>query len=112
MAEYDVGLALERTRSLNYSLTVTNKVFSYMLAGLAIVATDTPGQREVIDQAPGVGLLYRASDAKTFRAALKTWIADRAQLRKAQQAAWDVARARFCWEVEQRKFLELFNPST
>lgn len=111
MADYDVGLALERPRNRNYSLTVTNKVFSYMLAGLAITATETPGQREVMDQAPGAGLLYPAGDAKSLRRTLEIWIADREKLRQAQEAAWDLARAGFCWEIEQKKFLELLNRS-
>jgi glycosyltransferase involved in cell wall biosynthesis len=111
MADYDVGLALERPRNRNYSLTVTNKVFSYMLAGLAITATETPGQREVMEQAPGAGLLYPAGDAKSLRRTLEIWIADREKLREAQEAAWDLARARFCWEIEQKKLLELLNRS-
>ena len=107
MAEYDIGLALERPQNRNYSLTVTNKVFSYMLAGLAIVATDTPGQREVMSQAANAGFLYPAGDAKSLRDALEVWIRDLEKLRRAQQAAWDAARARFCWEIEQKKFLAL-----
>jgi glycosyltransferase involved in cell wall biosynthesis len=111
MAEYDVGLALERPGNKNYDLTVTNKIFSYMLAGLALVATDTAGQREVMSQAPEAGILYPAGDAKSLRAALKGWIGDRAKLGRMQQAAWEAARARFCWELEQRKLLDLLETS-
>lgn len=111
MAEYDVGLALERPQNRNYNLTVTNKIFSYMLVGLAVAATDTPGQREVMEHAPGAGFLYQAGDTKCLRAALESWIRDREKLRQAQQAAWDAARSRFCWDIEQHKFLELLNRS-
>ncbi len=107
MAEYDAGLALERPQNRNYDLTVTNKLFSYMLAGLALVATDTQGQREVMEQAPGAGFVYPAGDAMSLRAILESWIKDPEQLRQTQQAAWDAARARFCWDLEQRKFLYL-----
>jgi glycosyltransferase involved in cell wall biosynthesis len=107
MAEYDVGLALERPQNKNYSLTVTNKVFSYMLAGLAIVATDIPGQCEVVKQSPGTGFLYPAGDGKALRRGLQAWVSDRENLLRARQAAWEAARARFCWEHEQTKFLQL-----
>jgi glycosyltransferase involved in cell wall biosynthesis len=107
MAEYDVGLALERPKNPNYSLTVTNKVFTYLLAGLAVTATDTPGQREVMNETGNAGFLYPAGDANSFRDALEVWTRDRGKLRKAQQAAWDAARARFCWEIEQKRFLAL-----
>jgi glycosyltransferase involved in cell wall biosynthesis len=111
MAEYDVGLALERPQNRNYSLTVTNKIFSYMLAGLAIAATEIPGQREVMSQAPGAGFLYPAGEAKSLRALLETWIKDRAGLRQAQCAAWDAARSRFCWDLEQAKLIQLLGIS-
>lgn len=107
MAQYDVGLALERPLNRNYSLTVTNKILSYMLAGLAVAATDTPGQREAMEQAPGAGFLYPAGDAKDLRTALEIWIRDREKLRQAQEAAWSTARARFCWEIEQEKLIRL-----
>jgi glycosyltransferase involved in cell wall biosynthesis len=107
MAEYDVGLALERPQHRNHRLTAANKVFSYMLAGLAIAATETPGQREVLSKAPGAGFLYLAGEAKTLRTALEIWIKDREKLRQAQEAAWDVARARFCWEIEQAGLVQL-----
>jgi glycosyltransferase involved in cell wall biosynthesis len=111
MADYDVGLALERPQNRNYSLTVTNKIFSYMLAGLAVAATETPGQREVMDQSPGAGFLYPAGDAESLRVLLGIWLKDRARLRQAQCAAWDAARRRFGWDVEQKSFLELFKRS-
>ena len=107
MAEYDVGLALERPLNRNYSLTVTNKIFSYMLAGLAVAATDTPGQREAMEQASGAGFLYPAGDVKGLRTALEIWIRDREKLRQAQEAAWSTARAGFCWEIEQAKLIRL-----
>ena len=109
MAEYDVGLALERPENRNYNLTVTNKLFSYMLAGLALAATNTPGQREVMDQAPGAGFLYSPGDPKGLRSALEFWIKDRQELLHARQAAWDAARSRFCWDIEQKTLLELLH---
>ena len=109
MAEYDVGLALERVQHRNYSLTVTNKVFAYMLAGLAIVATDTPGQREVLSQAPEAGALYPTEVVSRLRETLEIWIKDREKLRRAQLASWEGARSRFCWDIEQKKFLEMLD---
>ena len=44
-ADYDVGLSLERGPVLNRLLCLTNKAFTYILGGLAVAFTDTPGQR-------------------------------------------------------------------
>lgn len=111
MGEYGVGLALERPQNRNHSLTASNKIFSYMLVGLAVAATDTCGQREAMEQAPGAGFLYPAGDTKRLRAVLEDWIRDRKKLREAQQAAWDAARSRFCWDIEQKTFLQLLSRS-
>ncbi len=107
MGEFDVGLALERASHRNYSLTVTNKFFSYMLAGLAIAATDTPGQREILQQVPAAGALYPCGRPELLAEQLRRWRDDRAGLRAAQAAAWNAARERFCWDLEQSKFLAL-----
>ncbi|HYO49978.1 MAG TPA: glycosyltransferase [Chloroflexia bacterium] len=105
LAEFDVGLALERPENGNYSRTITNKIFSYLLAGLAVAATDTPGQREVMGQIPSAGFLYPAGDPGALAAGLARWQSDTQARRAAQQAAWDAARQRFCWDIEQRAFL-------
>lgn len=105
MDQFGVGLALERPDHGNYSRTVTNKIFAYLLAGLAVAATDTPGQREVLQAAPSAGFLYRAGDARSLAVHLQGWIADPSALRAAQHAAWTAARGRFCWELEQDKLL-------
>jgi glycosyltransferase involved in cell wall biosynthesis len=107
MGAYDVGLALERPNNRNYGRTITNKVFSYMLAGLAIAATDTPGQREILDQVPTAGFLYPAGNSTVLAEKLRNWINNPGLLLTAKQAAWDAARSKFCWDVEERKFLQL-----
>ncbi len=112
LEQFDVGLALERPENSGYARTVTNKVFSYLLGGLAIAATDTPGQREVLAEIPDAGFLYHAGQPKLLAEGLQRWLDNRDQLRAAQQAAWDAARARFCWDIEKEKFLKLLERST
>jgi len=111
MGQYDVGLALERPDHQNYSRTVTNKLFSYLLAGLAIAATDTLGQREILDQVPTAGFLYPAGNSTVLAEKLGNWINNPDLLLAAKQAAWDAARSKFCWDVEETKFLQLLGGS-
>jgi glycosyltransferase involved in cell wall biosynthesis len=112
MDQFDVGLALERGEHTNYALTVTNKIGSYLLAGLAIAATDTPGQREILDQIPSAGFLYPSGNPELLAEGLRRWLDDRNSLIAAQQASWDAARNRFCWDVEQRKWLVLLESTS
>jgi glycosyltransferase involved in cell wall biosynthesis len=109
MEQFDVGLSLERADHGNYALTITNKLFSYLLAGLAVAATDTPGNREILSQIPSAGFLYQAGQPESLAQGVQRWLSDRVELRQAQQAAWDAARSQFCWDLEKEKFLGLLN---
>ncbi len=105
MDQFDVGLALERPERTNAALTVSNKIGSYLLAGLAIAATETPGQRELLEQCKGTGFFYPAGQPKLLAKGLARWIKDHRLLKAAQQASWDSARSRFCWDLEKSKWL-------
>ncbi|MBI1870498.1 MAG: glycosyltransferase [Chlamydiae bacterium] len=107
MGEYDVGLALEQPQNLNTSSTVSNKIFGYLLSGLAIAATDTPGQKEILNKIPAAGFLYLAGNVKVLAGKLRFWKENRASLKLAQQSAWDAARKQFCWDREKHKLLDL-----
>lgn len=110
MDQFDVGLALDRPHHGNYSLTVTNKLFSYVLAGLAVAATDTSGHREVMGQMPTAGFIYDAANPRALGDGLRQWIVNRKALLAAQNAAWKAARERFCWDIEKEKLLSTFQP--
>lgn len=110
VGRFDVGLALERPDHGNCARTVSNKLFAYLLAGLGVAATDTPGQREVLEgEAPAAGFLYEAGKVGQLADGLRAWREEPEALRRAQTAAWEVAHRRFCWDVEQRKLLDLLD---
>jgi glycosyltransferase involved in cell wall biosynthesis len=105
LAEFDIGLALEPRWPLNRDITITNKILQYMNAGLAIIATDTAGQREVMAAAPGCGLLISAHETTEYAAKLDALVGDPSRLRAAQVAAREAARREFCWEQEEPRLL-------
>jgi len=107
MAQFDVGLALERADHGNYSLTATNKLFGYLLAGLAVAATDTSGHRELMEQIPAAGFLYQAGNPAALAVGLRRWISERDSLCATKRAAWDAARIHFCWDIEKEKLFQL-----
>jgi len=101
-AEHDVGLALETEASLNRQLTVTNKLFLYLTAGLAVAATDLPGQRGIAGTASDAIALYRAGDVEALRRVLAVWANRPEALAAAKQAALEAARTRWNAETEGR----------
>jgi glycosyltransferase involved in cell wall biosynthesis len=100
---YDVGLAIEPGFSQNNRLALSNKAFTYMLAGLAVALTNTPGQRCLIDDLGPDAIGYEPGDASALAAGLTAWGADRGKLLRAKQAAWEAAQRRWHWEHAQER---------
>ncbi|HEX4410979.1 MAG TPA: glycosyltransferase [Xanthobacteraceae bacterium] len=101
-AKHDVGLCLEVPITLNRDICVTNKIFTYMLAELAIAATSTRGQSDVINALPGIGSLYDCGDCHALAAILDRYASDRAYLTRTKAAALSAARERWNWECERK----------
>ncbi len=108
IARHDIGLALEAPLSRNRDLTITNKILQYLNAGLAVVATPTSGQREVLARAPEAGI-FLGSDPIANAAALDELIRDHAGLQARQQAARRLAETHFSWEHDRKVLLDLVN---
>lgn len=105
IAEHDIGFAGETPSIRSRDLTVTNKILYYLLAGLAVVASETAGQREVAGQASGGVLLYPSGDAAALAARLDVLLGSADALRKAKSAALASAERTFCWERQQKALL-------
>lgn len=98
IAEHDIGLALESSEIPSRNLTITNKLFQYMQAGLAVIATDTAGQREIFSQFPAIGRLIACNDPVALACALKDLLSSPESLVAAKAAALNAFQDRFYWE--------------
>lgn len=106
LADFDIGLALEPRSPRNKDLTISNKIFQYLGSGLAVVATNTAGQSEVMRAAPDCGILVSTLDAPIFAAQLDELIGNRDRLRARQLAARTAAEREFSWERESSRLLK------
>ena len=106
IAEHDIGFAGETSLIRNKDLTVSNKILHYLLGGLAVVASETAGQREVAEQAPGAVFLYPSGDSPALAARLNVLLASADVLRQAKSASVAAARATFCWERQEKLLLD------
>jgi len=107
-APYSIGLCLEQSGCRNHDLTVSNKMFDYMMAGLAVVASDLPGLRNVITRSKG-GLLYRSGDGKDLAAKLLTLYEDANLLHELANNARTFALREGNLDFEVRKLQEEFS---
>jgi glycosyltransferase involved in cell wall biosynthesis len=106
IAEHDIGFAGEGTYCRNKDLTVSNKILQYLLAGLAVVASDTQGQREVAKSARGAVQIYRSGNPKSLAAKLNALLSSAEKLRRTKAAALAAAEKTFCWERQAPVLLQ------
>jgi glycosyltransferase involved in cell wall biosynthesis len=106
IAEHDIGFAGEMKYCRSRDLTITNKILQYLLAGLAVVASDTAGQREVADRAGDAVLLYPSGEAPALAAQLNALLGSPERLNRAKAAALSAAEKTFCWERQEGALLE------
>lgn len=108
-AEHDVGLALEQGGVLNRQICTTNKIFYYMLAGLAIAATDVPGQAAVMSESPAIGAQYSPGDHIGLARIIDKWLNSPGTLSQTRAAALEAARTRWNWELEKERLIDKVN---
>jgi hypothetical protein len=106
IAEHDIGFAGETKDCRSRNLTVTNKVLHYLLAGLALVASDTAGQQEIAAQAPGAIELYPSGNPRALATALDALLGSPDRLATAKAASLRAAESTFCWERQEGVLLE------
>jgi hypothetical protein len=100
---FDVGLAVEQGEPLNRALGLPNKTLTYPLAGLAMVITNTVGQRPVAKDLGEHAIVYEPGDIDPLAEGLSRWAGDRRALGRAKDAAWEAARCRWHWEHPQER---------
>jgi glycosyltransferase involved in cell wall biosynthesis len=106
LAGFDIGLALERSAPPSRDLTITNKILQYLNAGLAIIATPTAGQKEVLAAAPGAGITIDMGSADAVNH-LVTHLTAPDWIRSAQGASRRAAETQYNWGKEAPLLLEL-----
>lgn len=104
---YDVGLVGETGNTRNHQIALSNKQFTYLLAGLPILMSDTPGHVTFAEQAPGATYLYRTEDPEDLARGLDMLLGDPSRLARARKTSFELGQTRFNWETEQIKFLQL-----
>lgn len=105
IGKHDVGLALELNFPTSKNCTISNKILQYLNAGLAVVASDTAGQREVAAKSPGACILIDIFQTRALTAKLDEILADRMLLASMGRAARRAAVGTYCWEREAPRLL-------
>lgn len=105
---HHIGLALEPGFSLNNSMALSNKLFTYLLAGNAIVASETPAQKKFLEENPSVGETYSRGDYRQLATLLRNYYYQPEKLNEARMAAYELAKNEMNWEKESKKFVAIY----
>lgn len=103
--QYDIGMASETGVPYNRDICLTNKIFTYIQSGLAVVASDTAAQGALFGQYPSIGKLYQRNSVASLAAVLDYYAQHREELRRCKCENFQLGQSVLNWETEHRLFL-------
>lgn len=109
VAKHDIGLALEKSPNLNRRLCLTNKLFTYLLCGNAMIASDTEAQVQFMSAYKGIGDVYTSGDVAGLADMLKSYYSNKSTLNEKRLASYALASDELNWDREKKKWLALVN---
>jgi len=104
-ASYDLGLSLETETTESRRLCLTNKIFTYLLAGVPVMMSDTPAQRALAPELGDAAALVSLADPPAMAQALDRLAGSPDRPDKAKAEAARLGRQRYNWRVEKRALL-------
>jgi len=105
-AEHDILLGTQPGTDLFHQMAIGNKVFTGMMAGLALALSDTIAHRELMTEARGCGFLFRDGDVESLASQLNELLANREKLERMKATSWNLAESTFNWEGESKALLD------
>lgn len=112
LRDAEVGVIFDRPQSRNSELSLPNKLFEYLMAGLAVVVPDLPALASLVEH-EGVGITFARGRPEALGAALEALAADRDRLAALRQRAGAAARTRLNAEAQRPNLLRAWGlPST
>jgi len=105
IAEHHIGFAGELKEPRSRDLTITNKVFQYLQGGLAVMASDTAGQKELAHEAKGALQLFPVGSVAGLQKIISKIFREAGVRETTRQRAWAAAE-RLGWERESERVIK------
>lgn len=109
VAQHHIGLALEASPNLNRRICLTNKLFTYLLCGNAIIASDTEAQVKFMKEHTSVGQTYSSGNAAQLAERISGYYSDMEMLQDNRLNAYKLASEEMNWDKEQSIFIAAVN---
>lgn len=108
-SQFDIGLASELSEPVNRDMCLTNKLFTYIQSGLAVLASNTSAQRDFIEHNHISGHIY--SNTGQLITALQNYKHNPEILQQHKQTNYNLGQTRLNWDQEKEVFLHVVNSS-
>ena len=103
--QFDIGLALESSIPLNRDICLTNKIFTFIQSGLAVIASNTTAQTILMEQYAETGKLYK--NINELAEILLSYHHNRGLLYQTKQASYRIGQTKLNWEIESEKLINV-----
>jgi glycosyltransferase involved in cell wall biosynthesis len=104
-ANFDIGLALETGFSSNNDIALSNKIFTYLIAGNAIISSETSMQY-AFNKKYSVGETFPINNIAQFAKKIESYF-DYDKLNNQKKHNYLLAQNELNWENESKKLLEI-----
>jgi hypothetical protein len=108
---HDIGLVGETGATHNRRIALTNKQFTYLLAGLPILMSDVPAHRDFAAALGEAAHLYAVDDDVQLAQMMDEVLGDPARLAAARAHAWRLGQERYNWDMEKQTLLDVVDRS-
>jgi glycosyltransferase involved in cell wall biosynthesis len=106
-AEADIGVVPYTAYSPGYYFASPNKLFEYMMGGLAIAVSNLPFLEKIVLN-HDLGVVFDPKDPRDIAEHLNSLVENRDRLRSCRENASRLARERYHWNHEGGKLVELY----
>jgi len=103
----DVGIIPYENVGINHYLCSPSKLFHYIMAELPVACSDFPFLRKIVLE-NNLGAVFDPGDPQSIASAIERIVADPVFYRKLKDNL-KVAKRQYCWEIEEKKFLSIYN---
>jgi glycosyltransferase involved in cell wall biosynthesis len=105
-AAYDAGLVAETGRTASRRLCLTNKLFSFLLAGIPPLMSDTLEHCRFSAEAGMADLIYPRDEPAALADLLDSLLGNSSWLAESRALAWRLGQERYKWEKERGRLLD------
>ena len=106
-AASDIGLTLDKDTNINYRFSLPNKIFDYIHAGIAVLASPLREVKRIVDEFK-VGACIETHDPEHIAAKLNAMLGDEKQLAEWKQNS-RIAAGKLTWENEKQELVKIFS---